>query len=129
MEYGDCDLMISSTKLESDTYEWIPMKTVPLYAVVPHTHRFVQRREISLMELTSEPYIEVKHNCGLKATLETCFNRVGFTPATAYEAEDLMTAAGFVSACHTMTSLIVLLVSKKNLPVLFPCYLGQFISF
>ncbi|MEW9700626.1 LysR family transcriptional regulator [Paenibacillus sp. SI8] len=97
MENGDCDLMISSTKL-ADTYEWIPMKTVPLYVVVPHTHRFAQRREISLTELTSEPYIEVKHNCGLKATLETCFNRIGFTPTTSYEAEDLMTVAGFVSA-------------------------------
>lgn len=98
MENGDCDLMISSAKLESDAYEWIPMKTVPLFVVVSCTHRFAQREEISLMELTSEPFIEVKHYCGLKVTLESCFNRIGFTPATAYEAEDLMTVAGFVAA-------------------------------
>jgi DNA-binding transcriptional LysR family regulator len=98
MENGDCDLMISSIKLESDKYDWIPMKTVPLYVVVPTTHRFAQREEICLMELTGEPYVEVKHNCGLKATLDTCFNRIGITPTTAYEAEDLMTVAGFVAA-------------------------------
>ncbi|WP_430185724.1 LysR substrate-binding domain-containing protein [Paenibacillus lautus] len=31
MENGECDLLISSAKLESDAYEWIPMRTVPLY--------------------------------------------------------------------------------------------------
>ncbi|SFA75665.1 DNA-binding transcriptional regulator, LysR family [Cohnella sp. OV330] len=98
MENGECDLMISSIRLESDAYDWIPIKTVPLYVVVPATHRFAQRDEISLRELTDEPYIEVKHNCGLKATLDTCFNRIGMTPATAYEAEDLTTVAGFVAA-------------------------------
>ncbi|MGO4792353.1 LysR substrate-binding domain-containing protein [Paenibacillus sp. 2KB_20] len=35
MENGECDLLISSAKLESDAYEWIPMRTVPLYVVVP----------------------------------------------------------------------------------------------
>lgn len=98
METGECDLMISSIKSESDAYEWIPMRTVPLYMVVSTTHRFAQREEISLIEFTGEPYIEVKYNCGLKATLDTCFGRIGITPTTAYEAEDLMTVAGFVAA-------------------------------
>ncbi|MFE0555437.1 LysR substrate-binding domain-containing protein [Paenibacillus sp. NPDC058910] len=98
MENGECDLLISSAKLESDAYEWIPMRTVPLYVVVPLTHRFAQRKAINLMELESEPYVEVKHHCGLKTTLNTCFQQIGFTPTAAYEAEDLMTVAGFVAA-------------------------------
>jgi DNA-binding transcriptional LysR family regulator len=98
MEEGLCDLMISSTKLESDMYDWIPLRTVPLFAVVPGTHRLAQQEEISLMELRGEPFIEVKYHCGLKTSLETCFSKAGFMPNTAYEAEDLMTVAGFVAA-------------------------------
>ncbi|WP_245772916.1 LysR family transcriptional regulator [Paenibacillus catalpae] len=98
MESGDCDLMISSAKLESDDYEWLPMVKAPLYVVVSPSHRLAQRETIEFKELTGEPFIEVKHYCGLKSTLESCFSRVGFEPAVAYEAEDLMTVAGFVVA-------------------------------
>lgn len=98
MESGECDLMISSAKLESDDYEWLPMVTAPLYVVVSPTHRLAQREAIEIMELTGEPFIEVKHYCGLKSTLESCYSRTGFAPAVAYEAEDLMTVAGFVAA-------------------------------
>ncbi|MGF9911861.1 LysR family transcriptional regulator [Paenibacillus ehimensis] len=98
MESGECDLMISSAKLESDDYEWVPMVTAPLYIVVSPAHRLAQREAIEFRELTGEPFIEVKHYCGLKSTLESCFSRIGFAPAVAYEAEDLMTVAGFVAA-------------------------------
>lgn len=98
MESGECDLMISSAKLESDDYEWVPMVKAPLYVVVPHTHSLARREAVELKVLTGEPFIEVKHYCGLKTTLESCFSRVGFAPTVAYEAEDLMTVAGFVSA-------------------------------
>lgn len=98
MESGECDLMISSAKLESDDYEWLPMVKAPLYVVVSPTHRLAKREEIAFMELTGEPFIEVKHYCGLKSTLESCFSQVGFVPSVAYVAEDLMTVAGFVVA-------------------------------
>ncbi|PYI51068.1 LysR family transcriptional regulator [Paenibacillus flagellatus] len=98
MERGECDLMISSAKLESDDYEWVPMVAAPLYVVVSPTHRLAQQKAIKFTELTGEPFIEVKHYCGLKSTLESCFDRFGFAPAVAYEAEDLMTVAGFVAA-------------------------------
>jgi DNA-binding transcriptional LysR family regulator len=98
MEEGEADLMISSSRLEGDRYEWLPMRTAALYGVVPHTHRYAQREKIGLKELAEEPYIEVKHHCGLKETMETCFSRIGFKPAAAFEAEDLMTVAGFVAA-------------------------------
>ncbi|MGO4108555.1 LysR family transcriptional regulator [Paenibacillus sp. YAF4_2] len=98
MESGESDLMISSARLESDDYEWIPMVKAPLYVVVSPTHRLAQQEAVEFMELTGEPFIEVKHYCGLKSTLESCYSQVGFTPAVAYEAEDLMTVAGFVAA-------------------------------
>ncbi|CAM3090465.1 LysR family transcriptional regulator [Paenibacillus lupini] len=98
MESGESDLMISSARLESDDYEWIPMVKAPLYVVVSPTHRLAQQEAVEFMELTGEPFIEVKHYCGLKSTLESCYSRVGFAPNVAYEAEDLMTVAGFVAA-------------------------------
>lgn len=98
MESGECDLMISSAKPESDDYEWVPMLTAPLYAVVSPSHRLARQEAVAFTELTGEPFIEVKHYCGLKSTLDSCFSRIGFKPNVAYEAEDLMTVAGFAAA-------------------------------
>lgn len=98
IEAGACDLIITSTKPESLAYEWIPMRTIPLYVVVPISHRFAGREGLRLKDLTSEPYVSLKHNCGLKTTIEACFTQSAFTPTSAYEAEDLTTVAGFVAA-------------------------------
>jgi DNA-binding transcriptional LysR family regulator len=98
MEEGESDLMISSSRMEANRFEWLPMRTAALYGVVSRDHRFARREKIGLKELAEEPYIEVKHHCGLKETMESCFSRIGFKPAAAYEAEDLMTVAGFVAA-------------------------------
>ncbi|GGD84923.1 LysR family transcriptional regulator [Paenibacillus nasutitermitis] len=98
LEAGACDLIITSTIPESSAYEWIHMRTIPLYAVVPLTHRLADREAISLQDLSGEPYVNLKSNCGLNATVDACFYQIKFTPATAYEAEDLTTVAGFVAA-------------------------------
>lgn len=40
----------------------------------------------------------LKNNCALRATISACFDNTGFHLATTYDAEDLVTVAGFIKA-------------------------------
>ncbi|WP_336775455.1 LysR family transcriptional regulator [Paenibacillus sp. MMO-58] len=98
VEEGRSDLMITSEKPVNDTFEWIPMLSLPLYLVVPEEHRLARQASVSLGEITGEPFVGLKHNCNLKNSLLARVHHMNFTLASTYDAEDLQTVAGFVAA-------------------------------
>ncbi|MBA2941115.1 LysR family transcriptional regulator [Paenibacillus sp. CGMCC 1.16610] len=98
VEKGFSDVMITSERPVSDTYEWVPILSLPLYLVVSYDHRFAGRESISLKEITGEPFVGLKHNCSLRDSLLTRVHHMNFTLASTYDAEDLPTVAGFVAA-------------------------------
>ncbi|MBW7458607.1 LysR family transcriptional regulator [Paenibacillus sepulcri] len=98
LDNGYSDLMITSERPATDNYEWRLIKSLPLYAVVSNTHRLADRASLSLTELTGEPFVGLDKNCGLKSSLLTRFQHMGFTLTATYDAEDLTTVAGFVAA-------------------------------
>lgn len=98
LEAGHSDLMITSKETADDKHEWASISTVPLYLAVPKEHPFAARASISLRKITGEPFIGMNKNCGLKKTLTTRFMNTGFELNVIYDAEDLMTVAGFISA-------------------------------
>ncbi|QMV43789.1 LysR family transcriptional regulator [Cohnella cholangitidis] len=69
-----------------------------LFAVVPEGHRLGERNSVWMKELEDEPFIDHNPNCGFRAVLERSYRQTGFTPKVKYQAEDLQTVAGFVSA-------------------------------
>lgn len=98
LERGYSDLMITSKEAADDQYEWTSIDTVPLYLAVPDSHPFASRGSISLREITGEPFIGMNKNCGLKRTLAARFENTDFELNALYNAEDLITVAGFISA-------------------------------
>ncbi len=98
LEQGLSDMMISSRESASDSQDWIIMKQVPLYIVVPAGHPLADRPGLSVADLSGEPFIGLKNNCGLKATILSRFQHTGFMLASTYDAEDLITVAGFIKA-------------------------------
>lgn len=48
--------------------------------------------------ISEEPFIGLNTSCGLRSICDDIFKRAGFYPKVAFEAEDLSTVAGFVSA-------------------------------
>ncbi|NHN34182.1 LysR family transcriptional regulator [Paenibacillus agricola] len=95
---GYSDLTITSKESGIEDCEWMTMKKVPLFIVVPAAHRYANRPSLSLLKLNDEPFIGIKNNCGLKATLQSRFQHTGFSLTSTYDAEDLITVAGFISA-------------------------------
>ncbi|MBY9078810.1 LysR family transcriptional regulator [Paenibacillus sp. HN-1] len=98
LEKGFSDLMITSKEATDGQYEWLSINTVPLYLAVPDSHSFASRGSISLREITGEPFIGMNKNCGLKQTLAARFENTSFELNAMYDAEDLITVAGFISA-------------------------------
>lgn len=98
VEEGHSDLMITSEKPVNDTFEWVPMLSLPLYLVVSIEHRLAKKASVSLGEITGEPFVGLKHNCSLKNSLLARVHHMNFTLASTYDAEDLQTVAGFVAA-------------------------------
>ena len=98
VEEGHSDLMITSEKPVNDTFEWVPMLSLPLYLVVSIEHRLAKKTSVSLREITGEPFVGLKHNCSLKNSLLAKVHYMNFTLASTYDAEDLQTVAGFVAA-------------------------------
>jgi DNA-binding transcriptional LysR family regulator len=98
LEKGYADLVITSRESIMDNHKWLVIQTMPLYIVVSADHRFAERSSLSLMDLSGEPFVGLKNNCGLKATILSRFQHSGLTLASTYEAEDLATVAGFIKA-------------------------------
>ncbi|MFB5760415.1 LysR family transcriptional regulator [Paenibacillus medicaginis] len=98
-ENGSSDLMITSKESAIMKHEWLTILKVPLYIVVSAQHAFArQSSPLSLTKLSGEPFVGLKNNCALRATISTCFDNTGFHLATTYDAEDLVTVAGFIKA-------------------------------
>lgn len=95
---GLSDLMITSRESFMELHEWIVIQTLPLFIVVSAQHPFADRPSLSLTELSGEPFVGLKNNCGLKATILARFQSTGFTLTSTYDAEDLITVAGFIKA-------------------------------
>ncbi|QJD86378.1 LysR family transcriptional regulator [Cohnella herbarum] len=98
LEAGVSDLCISLPRWEDPGLRWHPVCSYRLDLAVPVNHRWNGRERIGLEEIGNEPYIGLKKECGLKNVVEALFLRAGVQPNVIYEAEDLPTVSGFVSA-------------------------------
>ncbi|OMF23862.1 LysR family transcriptional regulator [Paenibacillus sp. FSL H8-0548] len=98
LEQGFSDVMITSRESTLDNHQWVIIQKVPLYIVVSSQHHYADCSALNLAELSGEPFIGLKNNCGLKATIMSRFQHTGFVFDSAYEAEDLITVAGFVKS-------------------------------
>jgi DNA-binding transcriptional LysR family regulator len=98
LDKGTADMMITSRETTMDNHEWIVIRKLPLFIVVSADHPSASRSSLSLFELSGEPFVGLKRNCGLKATITSHFQHTNFELASTYDAEDLITVAGFIKA-------------------------------
>ncbi|MBB6669878.1 LysR family transcriptional regulator [Cohnella nanjingensis] len=95
---GGCDLIVSAPRCGEDGIAWGPITDFKVDLVVPAGHPLSGRDSVTLGALAGEPFIGLKNQCGLRLAMDRMFGKWGFDPLVAYEAEDLPTVAGFISA-------------------------------
>ncbi|MFD2413913.1 LysR family transcriptional regulator [Paenibacillus rhizoplanae] len=98
LDNGTSDMLITSRETTAENKEWMVIRRLPIYIVVSSSHRFASRSSLSLFELSGEPFVGLKTNCGLKNTITSLFQNTNFELASTYYAEDLITVAGFIKA-------------------------------
>lgn len=95
---GDCDFAITTPENVNDMLSWHLLGTAKLFLAVPASHKWAARKSIDLEEIREEPYIGLKDMCGLSATVSKLFNDINMLPKTIFQADELDTVAGLVSA-------------------------------
>lgn len=94
----ECDFGLSTPELLDDKFNWHLLGMPELFLALPQQHRWSSKSKISLEELQDEPFVGLKTTCGLNFTIHRLFEKKQIRPNTVFEADELDTVAGLVSA-------------------------------
>jgi LysR family hydrogen peroxide-inducible transcriptional activator len=92
------DLAILALPLRHKDLEVFPIRTEPLYAVLPKEHPRASTRSLALKELRKEPFVLLRDgHCFRELSVATC-NRARITPNIAFESGQFSSLFGMVAA-------------------------------
>lgn len=77
---------------------WAVLYEQPLCVSVPRGHRLADAARVRLEALAEDTFITLKPGYGLRHITDALFESAGFTPAIAFEGEDVDTVRGLVGA-------------------------------
>jgi DNA-binding transcriptional LysR family regulator len=98
VELESADLMLATTGSADPEVEWRQLFVEPLNLVVPAGHPLAVREDLQLADAASEPFVVLRSRWSLRQVTETLCAQAGFQPRVAFEADDLSTVRGLVSA-------------------------------
>lgn len=92
------DIAILALPLRHKDLEVFPLKTEPLFAVLPKDHRLARAAAVSLKDLRGEPFVMLRDgHCFRDLSLATCA-RARITPNIAFESGQFSSLFGMVAA-------------------------------
>jgi len=92
------DLELSTLRPPAGGLPWRRLTREPLRLVVPAGHHLAGRGPIALEDVVDEPFVSLRSTSLLRRTSDELCAAAGFTPALAFECDDLPTLRGFVAA-------------------------------
>ncbi len=92
------DLEITTVRPTDRAVQWHRLLQEPLWLAVPREHVLAGREHVLLAELSGERFIMLRRPSLLRRQSEHLCERAGFSPAVAFEGEDIPTLRGFVTA-------------------------------
>src|SRR4249919_3098537 len=95
---GRVDLEITALRPTVRTVRWHRLLAEPLCVAFPAHHPLTDRSEISLKELSAEPFVMLRPTSLLRQQSTELCEKAGFRPTVALEGDDLPTVRGFVAA-------------------------------
>jgi DNA-binding transcriptional LysR family regulator len=100
LDRGEVDFVLSSTTEHREGIRWDSLWQEEIYAYAPQGHSLARHGSgaVELAELAAEPFIALKQGYGLRTIADQLFRQAGMNPRILFEAEDVMTVIGFVSA-------------------------------
>ncbi|WP_239421881.1 LysR family transcriptional regulator [Bacillus sp. CGMCC 1.16541] len=97
LQLGEIDLCIASPP-EDKSFMFTPLKREELCVIVPPHHHLATEKIIDLHDITTEPFIGFQQGLGLNGITRALCEQAGFTPNVLFEAQEVGTVVGLVSA-------------------------------
>ncbi|HEU4634919.1 MAG TPA: LysR substrate-binding domain-containing protein [Edaphobacter sp.] len=92
------DIAILALPLRHKDLELFPLRTEPLFAVLPKDHRLAGAKSVSMKDLRGEPFVMLRDgHCFRDLSLATCA-RAQITPNIAFESGQFSSLFGMVAA-------------------------------
>jgi LysR family transcriptional regulator, transcription activator of glutamate synthase operon len=99
LENGDVDLILTSPRPRpSDRVVWEPLASERLELAVPPDHPLAARDQVRLAEVAAEPFVALSGISEFREISDRLCGEAGFSPAVAFEADDVATVRALVGA-------------------------------
>lgn len=96
---GDADLILTSPQPRLPGQAgWELLASERLELAVPPGHRLASRRRTELAEVAAEPFVAVAETSEFRELSDRLCGQAGFSPAVAFEADDVATVRAMVGA-------------------------------
>jgi LysR family transcriptional activator of glutamate synthase operon len=98
LQDGTVDVCLIAPNPELPEIEWIPLWREPFLLSVPADHELAGRSQVTLNELDGVPIVALRSGFGIRQITDTLFNAAGISPKVVFEASDVPTVRGLVTA-------------------------------
>lgn len=95
---GDSDIALVTPCPEEPELEWFPLVRQRLALAVPAGHRLAARPRVDIREAAGEPFATLRQGYGTRQVFDELCAAGGFAPDIVFEAAELPTTTGLVSA-------------------------------
>jgi DNA-binding transcriptional LysR family regulator len=95
---SEVDLCFASPPADDEGIVWTELFREELFLVVPASHRLAGRDSVRLEEIAGEPFVSFRQAYSIRQLIDDLCRQAGFTPAIAFEGEEVGTVRGFVAA-------------------------------
>ena len=95
---GRADLLFTARRPRNPDVEWERLVSQPLCLAVPPDHRLADRSEVALREAASDEFVMLQPTWELRGLAEELCESAGFSPAVAFEENDMLVVRGLVAA-------------------------------
>jgi DNA-binding transcriptional LysR family regulator len=92
------DLELTARRPTEEGVSWEHLFTQPLVLAVSLEHPLADRTEVRLEEVADDYFVMLRPSWELRAQTDDLCREAGFTPRSAFEADDLAVVRGFVAA-------------------------------
>jgi len=95
---GDVDLILTGPRPRLPEVSWELLTDERLELAVPSGHRLAARRRIRLAEVAAEPFVALAVTSEFRELSDRLCREAGYSPAVAFEADDVATVRALVGA-------------------------------
>jgi len=98
LEAGELDLCLISSLDTDKNLVWEKLWEEELFLIVPENHQLAARKQVTLKDFATEPFISIKKGNTLRKSVDDLYKQGGYQLNVAFEGEEVHTITGLVES-------------------------------